>query len=441
MSLAEYIKKNKYRLDLVYGELENIQFLFLKNGINLDLWQKSFLPNLNKPDLETLAPGLITEIKIKTYDNYDRLLGQGNLLLLKDDYEYSIFLSQIAKRSPEDSLIDPSNLLGSRDCFNELLADNRNLIRKRIKSNELIFLEYTIGNLTKTELNLVYIDKLVDYSILNDLKKIIKDNIDQNITSIVDVNKIITPKPKLVPSLEITANPETVSNALLNGRIVVLVDNNPNCLIIPTTLFELTENINETNSPIYTTIFNRLFVLLFLFISLFSLGLFIVLSCHHPEALNTVFIANLQLTERGTIFPLFLEIIIVLILFEFYRQLTSRSPLSFVQNIIIIFGGIFIGQNAIESSLIGSIGILIASLSFVSSFAVTNNPYLITSFSLFRLFILIMSYILGIIGFILSSIIVIDYLVNIEIFKSPYLSPFIPFNKQKIYAWFKPSKE
>ena len=75
-------------------------------------------------------------------------------------------------------------------------------------------------------------------------------------------------------------------------------------------------------------------ILIFLFITIFLLGLFILLTSHHPEALSTVFIANFQLSERGTTFSLFTEIIIVLILFEFYRQLAMRSPLSFVQNII-----------------------------------------------------------------------------------------------------------
>lgn len=441
MLLSEYIKNNNQRIDLVYGQTNNIQFLFLKNGIDLNIWQQFILPYLYQSNLENVAPGIITSISIQTNDYYDQLLGEGNILLLQDDKEYVIYLSKIIKRNPADSLIDPANLLGSRDNFNELLADNRNLIRKRIKTNNLVFSEYTIGNLTKTSVNLLFIKQLADNAIVQQVKDLLNKYQNQNLTSIADLNKIIAPSKSIVPTLEITSNTETAANALLNGRVILLMDNSPNCLILPTTLFSLTENINETNSPAYVTIFNRIFVLIFLFIALFSLGLFIVLSCHHPEALTTVFIANLQLTERGTILPLFLEIIVVLILFEFYRQLTTRSPLPFVQNIIIIFGGIFIGQNAIESSLIGSIAILITSLSFVSSFAVTNNPYLITSFSLFRLFILIMSYILGIIGFIISSIIVIDYLINIEIFKSSYLSPLIPFNKEKLKAWFKPTKE
>ena len=238
-----------------------------------------------------------------------------------------------------------------------------------------------------------------------------------------------------------TGNPETCANSLLKDKIVILIDNSPIAIIIPSSLFELTENSNETNGFTYATIFNRIFILIFLFLSIFSLGLFILLTSHHPETLSIPFITNFQLTERGTTFPLILEIIIVLIMFEFYRQLASRSPLSFVQNIIIIFGGLFIGQNALDAGLIGSTAIIIASLSYVSSFAVTNNTYLITSFAIFRIFILLMSYLIGMIGFIISSILVISYISNINVFNRNYLSPLIPFNFNKFKAWFIPKKE
>ena len=154
-----------------------------------------------------------------------------------------------------------------------------------------------------------------------------------------------------------------------------------------------------------------------------------------------MFIANFQLSERGTIFPLIFEIIIILVSFEFYRQMVSRSPLSFVQNIIIIFGGIFIGQNVVEASIIGTTSIIITSLSYVSSFAVTNNSYLITTFSIFRIFILLMSFMLGLIGFIISSIITINYLANINIFNQYYLEPIIPFNFEKLKLWLVPRKD
>jgi hypothetical protein len=245
----------------------------------------------------------------------------------------------------------------------------------------------------------------------------------------------------MIPTLQFTGSPETCCNALLKNRIVILIDNTPISILIPASLLEMTENTNEINSFKVTNIINRLLIILFLFTTIFSIGLFIVLTSHHPEALSTLFISNFQISERGTILPLVFEIIVILILFEFYRQMVSRSPLSFVQNIIIIFGGIFIGQNAVEANIIGTTSIIVTSLSYVTSFAVTNNSYLITTFSIFRIFILLFSFTLGLVGFIISSVLVINFLANINIFNQYYLEPIIPFNLSNLKEWFIPRKD
>ena len=171
------------------------------------------------------------------------------------------------------------------------------------------------------------------------------------------------------------------------------------------------------------------------------LGLFVVVTSHHPQILPTIFIANFQLSERGTAFPLIIEIIVSLVLFELYRVISSRGSLSFVQNIIIVFGGIFIGQNAIDASIVGTFSIIITSISYISGFAVTTNPQLITSFFIFRIFILIMSFILGLSGFLISSLIIIDYLANIKVFDQLYFDPIIPWNLKKVLKWINPKKE
>lgn len=436
--LKEFINSEKQRIDLVYDKVNNIEFIYLKNSVISELWIRDFLPHIINGNLEYLVTGLFKKLPELSSEEYNRLIASGVVLVSISNSDYAAYLNFPPKRTPTDSLCDPSNLFGARDGFNEVIADNRILIRKRLKSNNLIFDELFLGDLTSTEINLVYLKK--NEQIAKKIRKLLLKNKDKNITSINDLNILIT-KESLVPHFMYTSNPETCVNALLKDRIIILIDNSPISLILPSSLLEFTENSNETNNFSFVTLFNRLIILIFLFITIFLLGLFILLTSHHPEALSTVFIANFQLSERGTTFSLFTEIIIVLILFEFYRQLAMRSPLSFVQNIIIIFGGLFIGQNAIEAGLIGTTAIIITSLSYVSSFAVTNNTYLINSFAIFRIFIVIMSYSLGMIGFLISSILVISYLANIKVFNRYYLEPVIPFNFTKLKAWLIPRKD
>lgn len=436
--LRNFINNEKKRIDLVYDKVNKIEFLYLKNSVISELWIRDFLPHIINGNMEYLITGLFKELPPLSDQDYNRMLASGVVLIVINNKDYAAYLNFPPKRTPTDSITDPSNLFGSRDGFTEIIADNRILIRKRLKSNSLIFDELFIGDISECEINIIYLKK--NKRIAEEIKQKLVHNKNKNITSITDLNYIIAEKT-LVPNFVYTATPETCVNALLKDRIIIMMDNSPIAIIIPTSLLEFTENSNETNTYSYITIFNRIIILIFLFITIFLLGLFILLTSHHPEMLSTIFIANFQLSERGTTFSLFVEVIIVQVLFEFYRQLASRSPLSFVQNIVIIFGGLFIGQNAVEAGLIGTTAIIITSLSYVSSFAVTNNPYLITSFSIFRCFILFMSYTLGMLGFIVSSILVISYLANIKIFNRYFLEPLIPFNYEKLKAWLLPRKE
>ena len=122
------------------------------------------------------------------------------------------------------------------------------------------------------------------------------------------------------------------------------------------------------------------------------MGLFIAIINFHPGVLSLSFLANIKITERGTNWPMFYEVLIVYFLFEFYRFSTSRSTNNYIQNIIIILGGLFVGQNAIESGTIGATILFLTSISYLAVFAVTNNIYLITSINIFRFFMSNLSY-------------------------------------------------
>ena len=79
---------------------------------------------------------------------------------------------------------------------------------------------------------------------------------------------------------------------------------------------------------------------------------------------------------------------IILVLFELYRFATSRSSNGFIQNVIIFLGGLFIGQNAIKSGLIGPLILLLTSICYLSTYAFTNNLHMVTSLSICRIIVL-----------------------------------------------------
>lgn len=404
--------------------------LLVKPKINLHTYQH----------LEKAFLGLCKNLSDLSFNNLEYLLYSGKIVVFFEDCSYFFEFTNKPKRTPSLSLIDPEDPMASQDGLIEDLNTNLTLIKRRLKSNLLRINKYQLGLLSKTDCALLYLKNSYDQKTLNYIiTKLITMKTDV-ISSINDLNAHFD-NHSLLPQVFNTSSPEIIIDALVKGRIVILLDNTAVASILPANLSFFTSSKSYIDTPKYFAVFNHLFILIFLAISLFTMGFFIAIVNFHPGFLSIRLFANIKLTEKGTNWPMFFEVLIVYFLFEFYRFATSRTPNNSIQNIIVILGGLFIGQNAIESGTIGAAVLFMTSISYIAVFAVTSNIYLITSFNILRLFILVLSYSLGIIGFIIASLITIIYLYKQHDESSYYLYPFIPFNKKDFMKYFAPTNE
>lgn len=375
-----------------------------------------------------------------SYDNLDNLLYTGNILIINNNKCFAFDYANKIRRTLGKSMLDPDDPLSSQDALIEDINANLTLIKRRLKTTNLIVSKYQLGMISKTSCAILYNKEYYDKVSLTKIIKSLNQNKNNVVTSINDIN-VLFDDNVLVPTVFNTSSPEIITTAIMKGRIIIILDNSPIAAILPANLTTFTTSKSYVNTPKYYSIFNHIFILIFLFISLFMMGLFISIINFHPGVLSLSFLANIKITERGTNWPMFYEVLIVYFLFEFYRFATSRSTYNYIQNIIIILGGLFVGQNAIESGTIGATILFLTSISYLAVFAVTNNIYLITSINIFRLFILILSYTMGIIGFIIASLLVVFYLYQPQNSSNFYLYPFIPFNLSDFKKYFTPSNQ
>ena len=426
--VKEFYRNNHYFICLYVENLGNIS--------ELDSYYMPYINSENLNKLDSFFPGIFNNIAQPNFKDIEDKIFTGRILLFIDNtYFYEIMLSRKPLRNPTNSKIDPINLLGSNDGFIEDAKTNIALIRKRLKTNDLVVEEITLGDTNKT---LVYVTYLKEFDTYKDeIIAKLKKSKPKYPASISSINKIFQGNA-LMPLTLNTGSPENFVVALTQGRTGIILDNSPIGLIVPVTLSSFSNMKNDEDSPFFYSIVVRFLIILFLIISIFGLGFMISIINYHPDSLTISILSNLKLTERGTSFTVFLEITAILILFEFYRFAASRSSPTYIQNIVIILGGLFIGQNAINSGLIGPLILLITSMSYLSSFAFTNNPYLISAISNFRFIILLFSHLFGMIGFFLASFLVIAYLSSLKSFDIPYLFPFSPFSKQTVKEFFIP---
>lgn len=413
------LKKQLMISDDIKLEIYTINYMEVLIGYSKDLadieeFNKYYYSRIDFNTLKTLEnqfPMIVSKIINKNKNDLINLLLVGNIILITNSYAYCFFLPKNTSRAISNSLIDPVDLYSSQDGFIENIDINIALIRKHLKTDKINVEFVDLPTKCNNKVAIITLEGNKNYNeeIKNKLKTI--DSI--NVNSINTISKVFQ-NNHLVPMTLSTSSPQNVSLSLTKGKTVILLNNSPVACIVPINLLYFSTMKNDVDTPKYYSIMSRLLVLLFLFISVFLLGLYVAVTNFHTSSLTIYALSNLKLTERGTTLPMLTEIIIVLVLFDLYRYATSRSSNGYIQNIIIFLGGLFIGQNAINSGLIGHLVLLLTSICYLSTYAFTNNLHLVTTLSLFRIFILIFSYFLGLYGFLISSIIIIVYLLKIK---------------------------
>ena len=439
----ELIKKLKISDEISVSpvEIENVKCLLVYsvNIGDIKEFNNYYIARINESNifnLENQFPGIVT--KNNDLSNIFHNLSKGQVcLFINTNSYYSFNLPLSNKRSIQTSVIDPIDLFSAQDGFIEDLDTNIALIRKHLNNHEVLIEYFELSNESKNKTAIISLKDQNQYNetIKNELSQI--KNI--NVTSINTINKQFQ-KKHLVPMVLSTSSAQNVALSIIKGKTAIMLDGSPVVSIVPVNLFLFSTMKTDVNTPIYYSFFSRLLVLLFLIVSVFLLGFYVALTNYHTSSLTIYSLSNLKLTEKGTTLPMFLEISIILMLFELYRYATSRSSSGYIQNIIIFLGGLFIGQNAIKSGLIGPLILLLTSICYLSTFAFTNNLHLITTISLCRIFVITFSYLLGLYGFLTSAILIFTYLLSTKSFDQEYFfNAAIPL-KMKIKQYFTPSE-
>ena len=168
-------------------------------------------------------------------------------------------------------------------------------------------------------------------------------------------------------------------------------------------------------------------------------GVFCSFVTVQKDSLSLMVLSTLKVTQTGVYLPIFLEILIILGLFELYYLIGFRQARFTVSSTIVLIGGLIIGQNLISSGVAGVFIMTITAICYLMSFIVSSNVNTIVSVSMCRLLILFSSLIYGLFGVIIASIVLGCYLYKQKTFGIPYFYPFAPFDEEGIKNFFIPS--
>src|SRR5699024_763454 len=205
---------------------------------------------------------------------------------------------------------------GPKDSFNESLQTNLNLLRQRIRSNRLKFTQYTLGNVTKTDVIVAYIDEIVDQSLVEEVNKRLKEiNVD-NLSNSELVEELIEDNPYTpFPLVQNTERPDNAVGNLFEGRIVILVDHTPFVLIVPMTFWNGFEATGDTYERFNYVMFIRVLRLTLLLVAVFLPSIYVALTTYHPKLIPTSLLISIAAARETVPFPAIVEAFIMELVF------------------------------------------------------------------------------------------------------------------------------
>lgn len=418
---------------------KNIYIIYIDALISSDKISDFVMRSLNHIYIPTYN-NIINKIsnfkykELTTYKDLIYYLNSGFTILMIDKDKYIALETRRDLSRGVSTPVTENTARGPLDSFTENIEANIGLLKRRIKSNDLWIKKYKLGKYTETMTCLVYIKSIAKKDIVDKVDNLINNiNIDGIIASGTIRNLIEQENKNLFPNIISVEKPYTAIKYLLQGNVLIMIDNDPFVLILPSTINDyFVSEEDDYNKSINVSI-TRIIRYLTFAITLLTPGIYIALTTYNQEIIPTQLLISIAAQRESVPFSTFVEAILMIIAFEILRESDLKLP-SFASSAISIVGALILGEAAVNAGIVSPIMIIVVAITAISSL-IFVEPEFTAALRIYRIGFMIGGAIFGIHGVLLMAIFMLTQLVSYDFLGMPYLSPFAP----PIYADLKDS--
>jgi spore germination protein KA len=406
--------------DAILKPLMNLSNQIDPQGVDLEMLPDILLKDCllvseghKEPDIELLFKGIMLGSTALLID------GASDVLLLQS--------RKIEHRSVEAPQTEQV-IRGSREGFVETLETNLSLVRGRLQTRDLTVKISPVGVRTQSRVAVCYIEGIVNPSLVKEaLKRISQINTDAIIDSGY-IEQFIEDHPMSpFPQIQNTERPDKSVAALLEGRIVILVDNSPFALIIPTMFSQFYQTVDDYTERFMIASLIRMIRLIALIFSLVAPAMYVSIISFNPELVPTDFAVAIAGGRAGVPFPAMIEVLIIEVSMEILREATIRLP-QMIGGALSIVGVLVVGQAAVSAGFCSPITVVVVALTTIGSFATPSYNAAI-ALRMLRFPLIFISGAFGLFGLLIGCVFVLNHLLALESFGVPYLAPIVPGSK------------
>ena len=352
----------------------------------------------------------------------------GIFVLLVDGYDKALLID--ARTYPARGVEEPEKdkvLRGSKDGFVETIVFNTALIRRRIRSTDLRMEMMSVGVSSRTDVVVCYMNGRADEKLLGDIRRRIQsidvDALTMNQESLAEClyqRKWYNPFPKF----KYTERPDTAAAQVLEGNIVILVDNSPSAMILPTTIFDVTEEADDYYFPPITGTYLRLTRFIICLLTYLVTPTFLLL-INHPEWIPEQF-SFIMLKEEANI-PLIWQFLILELAIDGLKLAAVNTP-NMLSTPLSVLAALVLGEFSVNSGWFSSEVMLYMAFVAIANYTQANYE-LGYALKFLRVINLILTQIFGLWGYIAAlAAALLGICLNRTVAHRSYIYPLIPFD-------------
>lgn len=432
-----------YRVIEVGGRPACIYFVdgFCKDELMMKMLQYfiGIKPDELPKDAHEMAKKAMPYVEVDLKDEWEEILYyilSGVFALFVDGYEKCILID--SRTYPSRGIEEPEKdktLRGSKDGFVETVVFNTALIRRRIRSTELRMEMMNAGKSSKTDIVLCYMENRVDHDFLQRIKKRIGeikvDALTMNQESLAEClyqRNWFNPFPKF----KFTERPDTAAAQILEGDIVILVDNSPSAMIVPTSIFDIVEEADDYYFPPVTGTYLRLTRFLIGIMTYLVTPTFLLLM-QNPEWIPESF-RFIMLKDESNI-PLVVQFLLLELAIDGLKLAAINTP-NMLSTPLSVMAALVLGEFSVDSGWFNSEVMLY--MAFVAIANYTQSSYeLGYALKFMRIINLILTAIFDVYGYIAAIVLLLVSIVgNRTLSDKSYIYPIFPLNPRQLAKRF-----
>jgi stage V sporulation protein AF len=338
----------------------------------------------------------------------------GNTLVKHGNITYVLDTRNYPSRSIQEPETEKS-VRGSKDGFNEALLTSVGLIRRRIRTMDLTFESLNVGATNKLNICVCYLADKVDKKLLQEVLKRVKAiDVDDLVMADRAIEEmILQQKYNPFPLVRYSERPDVVATHILHGNIAIISDTSSSVMMLPTTIFEILEHVEEHRQTPLIGTFIRILRFIAVFLSVYLVPIWIL------------FFVN-----KGNDYMYIYQILAVELAIELLRIATIHTPTS-LSNAMGVIAAVLLGQFAIDMGFFSEEILLYCALGNVCGFATPNYELSLTN-KYVKLLMIISILTFNMYGFIIFNILLLLYLMHLKPFGYGYLYPLYPLDFKEL---------